>query len=159
MQEVWKDIDGYEGLYQVSDLGRVKSFHFNRETILKNGTSREYLNVTLQIGGRKKTFSVHQLVAMAFLGHKPDGTQNLVIDHVNDNKLDNRLKNLQVVTSRFNVCKKKGDFTSKYKGVCWHKATQKWRAKISVKYQCYWLGLFDTEEEAHEAYQNKLSLL
>ena len=156
MQEIFKDIPGYEGIYQVSNLGRVKSIKFGKEIIKRNGRSRQYLNVTLSVKNKQKTFSVHKLVAMAFLNHKPDGTQNLVVDHINDNPLDNRLENLQVITSRENVCKKQGEYTSKYKGVCWHKPTRKWRAKINVKYKSYRIGVFDTEEEASIAYQNKL---
>jgi hypothetical protein len=156
MKEVWVDITGYEGLYQVSSLGRIKSLRHGRNAIMKNGTSRQYLNVSLYLGGISKTFVVHKLVAMAFLNHKPDGTQDLVVDHINDVKTDNRVENLQVITSRENVSKKQGNYTSRFKGVCWHKATGKWRAKLSVKYKSYWLGVFNTEEEASEVYQNKL---
>ena len=158
-EEIWKDVIGFEGLYEVSTLGRVKSTRYNKEVILKNGTSREYFNVTLQVKGHKKTFKVHQLVAMTFLNHKPNRTQDLVIDHINDNPLDNRLENLQVVTSRENVWKKQIKKSSKYRGVCWHKSTNKWRAKISVKYKTYWLGIFDTEEQASAVYENKLKEL
>jgi hypothetical protein len=156
MEEVWKDIPNYEGLYQVSNLGRVRIFKNGKYSIRKNGTSRGYLNITLSLNRTRKTFLVHKLVAICFLNHVPDGTQKLVVDHINDNARDNRLENLQVITSRENVCKKQGNYTSKYKGVCWHKATRKWRAKLSVKYKSYWLGVFNTEEEASEVYQNKL---
>lgn len=156
MNEIWKDVVGYKGIYQVSNLGNVKVIRNGKNSIKKNGTSRQYLNVTLSSNGVRKTFRVHQLVAICFLNHKPDGTQNLVVDHINDNAHDNRLENLQIITSRENVSKKKGDYTSKYKGVCWHKATGKWRSKLSIKYKCYWLGIFNTEQEASEAYQNKL---
>lgn len=166
MNEIWKDITGYEGVYQVSNLGNVKSLsrekqigkgsYTTTETILKFGRSREYLNVSLYLNGKPKTFKVHQLVAMSFLNHFSDGTQNLVVDHINNNPLDNRLKNLQVITQRQNATKDKINKTSKYTGVCWHKATNKWRAKISKKYKSYWLGVFDTEEEAYEAYNKAL---
>ena len=156
MEEVWKDIPNYEGLYQVSNLGSVRVFRNGKYSIRKNGTSRQYLNITLSLNRNRKTFLVHKLVAICFLNHIPDGTQDLVVDHINDNARDNRLENLQVITQRQNAYKTQGNYTSKYKGVCWHKATGKWRAKLSVKYKCYWLGVFNTEEEASEVYQNKL---
>jgi hypothetical protein len=95
---------------------------------------------------------------MAFLNHIPSGNK-LVIDHRNDNKLDNRLENLQVVTNRFNTCKTRGNYSSKYKGVNWHKHTQKWVSRIIINNKRHSLGYFNCELAAHLAYQNKLKTI
>ena len=97
----------------------------------------------------------HQLVAIAFLGHKPDG-YILVVDHINDIKTDNRVENLQIVTARFNVYKTQKKYSSQYKGVCWHKYTKKWQASIYINGKIKYLGLFIDENEAHLTYQNAL---
>ncbi len=149
----WKDIPDYEGLYQVSTDGRVKSLRKN--LILKTNLDRwGYPRITL----RGKTFRVHLLMAMTFLGHKPKGTSNLVCDHINNIKSDNRIENLQLIPHRENVSKdRKG--SSKYTGVTWCKHWNKWVAGIRVKGKRKFLGYFIDEYEAHLAYQeakNKL---
>jgi len=168
--EVWKDIPGYEGLYQVSNLGNVKSLpkewvsgkglvKKHNGKILKGGTiSSEYITVQLYFNGNRKTYQIHQLVAMAFLNHIPNGHE-LVIDHINDNKLDNRVENLQIVTARFNCYKTQGKYTSKYKGVSWHKKSNKWVSQITINGMVKHLGLFNCELEASKAYQKALKEL
>ena len=64
-------------------------------------------------GGAKKCMSIHQLVAMSFLGHSPDGTHKVVVDHVNDDKIDNRVKNLQLLSNRENCNKRDSKGKSK----------------------------------------------
>lgn len=163
MEEIWKDIPDYEGYYQVSNLGRVRSLdrvveHHKtglvnlKGVLLKHGLNRYgYPFVNLCVNGNRKTIRVHQLVAMAFMGHEPCG-QKLVIDHIDDNPQNNRVDNLQIVTQRFNVFKTQGKYSSKYKGVCWHKNTNKWCSKICINGKSKYLGYFTSEEEAHEAY-------
>ena len=165
MEEIWKDIPKYEGLYQASNLGRVKSLkrkarHFSgerlvSERILKGAVNRHgYIYVVLAKNGYQKTFQAHQLVAMAFLNHTPSGYKE-VVDHIDNDKLNNRVDNLQITTNRHNSSKdKKG--TSKYAGVCWRKASGKWYAQIYINVKVNYLGLFEDELEAAEAYQNAL---
>ena len=156
--EIWKDVKDYEGLYQVSNLGRVKSIQFVKERILK-GTEDfyGYSVISLCKEGNQKTKTVHQLVAIAFLGHIPCGF-NLVVDHINTIKTDNNLDNLQIITHRENCSKdKKG--SSKYTGVSWYKSSQKWRAEIKINGKGKYLGYFKTELEASEAYQKKLKTI
>jgi len=166
MKEIWKDIPNYEGLYQASNLGRVKSlprkikqknnsFKITKERIIKQGIgSSKYLYVVLCNGFNNKSFTVHSLIAMAFLNHKPNG-HKLVVDHINNIKTDNRLENLQIITHRKNSSKdKKG--TSKYTGVSYNKINKKWNSFIYNGNNNINLGSYNTEEEAHEAYEINL---
>lgn len=99
--EEWRDITGYEGIYQVSSLGRIKRVKGNGGThagrIMKTGESKsEYRTVTLSVNSIKRTFALHRLVASAFLGEPP--TSEHQINHINSNKYDNRLCNLEWIT-------------------------------------------------------------
>lgn len=170
-KEIWKNIPSYEGYYQVSDLGRVRSL--DRVRTYKSGASKllegkilnltmnnGYKQVTLTMKGRQKAFKISQLVAMAFLGHKPDGYK-LVVDHINGNKLDDRVENLRIVTNRANAstCFRTGNgtFSSKYVGVCWSTKSLKWQSSIYYDGIRIYLGLFDNETDASDAYQKALS--
>jgi hypothetical protein len=158
MIEEWRKVKGFES-YEVSNLGRIKSFHYNRETILKlNKNTNGYLNTALYHNKKRKQLMIHQLVAVAFLNHTPCGLE-LVVDHINDVKTDNRVENLQLVTSRFNVYKTQGKYSSKYKGVHFRKDINKWRSVIRIDGKRINLGNYKTELEASEAYQNKLKTL
>jgi len=155
--EIFKDIPGYEGIYQVSNLGRVKSLKFNREKILKPGIDKKgYLHVVLYNEGKQKTKRLHQLVAMAFLDYTPDGTTKIVTDHIDNDRLNNRLSNLQLISNRHNCSKDRKGGTSKRIGVNWHKASNKWISRIKINGKQIFLGYFDLEEEASEYYQDAL---
>lgn len=92
-KEQWKDILGYEGLYQVSNLGRVKSLKFDKERILKNRTnSNGYLSVQLSKGNKIKSFLIHRLVANAFL---PNPNNYSYVNHKDENKTNNCVDNLE----------------------------------------------------------------
>lgn len=159
MNEIWRSVPGYEGLYDVSNLGNIKSLNYKRtkqEKILKPYLdSKGYFQVDLRKNNIRKSINVHKVVAMAFLNHIPCGYLQ-VIDHRNDIKTDNRADNLQAVTSRFNSYKTQGTYSSKYKGVYWKKDAKKWCARIRFNNKTCYLGYFSNEEEAHQAYQNKL---
>lgn len=153
--EVWKDIKDYNGLYQVSDLGNVKSLKWGKEKVLKPSIDTGYYRVILYKDRIRKTYLVHRLVYETF-----NGKTDLFIDHVIEgNKFDNRLSNLQAITHRNNIsksiiCKNK---SSRYIGVNWSKRDKIWRAYINFNNKKIHLGRFDTEELAHEAYQAKLN--
>jgi len=156
MQEVWKDIPNYEGIYQVSNLGNVKSLKFNKEIIMKSAiNSRGYRQIVLSNTPIRETRTVHSLVAEAFLNHKSIKGE-VVIDHINDIKTDNRLENLQIVTQRYNTYKTKKNNSSTFKGVHFSNTYKKWIAKIKINKKDIHLGSFDCELKAHLAYQNKL---
>lgn len=112
MQEVWKDIKGYEGLYQVSNLGRVKRLNYwngfeykNGEKILKptnqKNTPGYYRSkVKLCNGKDKRDFKVHRLVATAFI---PNPNNYPIINHIDGNPLNNRVDNLEWCTQKHNM--------------------------------------------------------
>ncbi len=158
--EIWKDVAGFEGIYQVSCFGRVKSlinYHGTSERILKQSKDRKgYLMVCLKNKGIiQKRFRVHQLVAMAFLGHTPCG-HKIVVDHINDVKSDNRLSNLQLISSRENSNKNRGIIANDFIGVYFDKNLNKWRASITFKKRCFYLGGYNEKIDAHNAYQKAL---
>ena len=165
-QEIWKDIKSYKGYYQASNLGRIKGLKRTikqkngalypvKEKILKGTiTSKGYSVIALSKNNTRKMWFVHQLIAIAFLDHTPCGYR-IVVDHINDNPLDNRAKNLQLVTHRENITKNTIG-QSKYTGVCWHKNNKKWSSRISINGKSHNLGFFEKEAAAGQAYQDKL---
>ena len=148
--ENWKDIKGYEGHYQVSDLGRVKSIKKGTERILADRLGGRYYKATLCKNGKTKDKYVHILVAESFLNYK-GGDRSIVVDHINNDRFDNRLANLQVITQRENInknCKGSSKFYGVYNGY-----KDKWYAHLRVDGKDVHLGTFDTEERASIAYQ------
>ena len=149
MREIWKEVPNHKG-YKVSTWGRVKNVSTNRtlsEYVNKNG----YLEVTLNY----KNYLVHQLVAIIFLNHKPNGN-TLVVNHKNFNKRDNALFNLEVITNRENSSHLQKKKLSKYTGVYPTKNKKRWYSKIQINGKNLYLGVFDTEIDAHNAYQETL---
>lgn len=156
IKEEFRDIPGFEG-YQISNLGRVKSFKCAKEKILNNSiNSNGYYRVGLTKDRKSITKKVHQLVAITFLSHIPNGTQEIIVDHKNNNPLDNRVENLQLITQRENASKDKKNGTSKYTGVTWAKVSNKWASRIKINGKSIHLGYFNTELEAAKYYQNAL---
>lgn len=166
VEEIWKDIKGYEGLYQVSSFGRVYSFPREWKTGVSVGkhsgkilkTSKNTKNgeiVGLRKNNKRKSIRIHQLVAEAFLNHIIDG-HRFVVDHINNNPLDNRLENLQIVTQRFNCSKDKKGFSSIHTGVSWDKFRNKWVSFIMIDGKRKNLGRFCFELDASQAYQTAL---
>jgi len=170
--EIWKDIPDYEGYYQCSTLGYVKSLdriitRVNGEKqpikgrILKISIDRKWYSVVeLSKNGCRKTFKIHQLVAITFLGHVLCGMK-LIIDHRDGNKAKNWASNLQIVTNRQNssTCFRKNEklYSSKYVGVYWSKQFNKWHSRIRIGKKQKHIGYFHSEEEASESYQAALS--
>lgn len=111
--EIWKDINGYEGLYQVSNLGRVKSVEryikhniYNTNKVIKertlkpinNGTG--YQMVNLSKNNQKQQQLIHRLVASAFI---PNPNNLPQVNHINENKTDNRIENLEWCDAKYNI--------------------------------------------------------
>ena len=102
MNEIWKDVPGYEN-YMISNLGNVKSLNYNhtdREHLLSPGNCNGYLRVNLCKNGVKKYFLVHRLVYSTFVGEIPEGCE---INHINENKTDNRLCNIEAISHKANI--------------------------------------------------------
>lgn len=102
IKEIWKDVTGYEGLYQVSNLGKVKSLKFGKERILKPRVrGKGYLFVDLCKNGKTKAYSVHRLVALTFLENK-DPLNKTQVNHIDECKTNNRIDNLEWCTPKEN---------------------------------------------------------
>lgn len=107
MKEIWKDVVGYEGLYQVSNLGRVKSLeridnlnHFRKGKILIQHIYNGYLYVSLCKNGKIKMYRVHRLVAQAFI---PNPNNLPQVNHKDENKTNNCVLNLEYCDARYNM--------------------------------------------------------
>ena len=101
IKEIWKPVNGYEGLYEVSSLGRVKSLWYGREKILKpQDNGKGYLFVNLYKDGKVKHLLVHKLVAEAFIPNPFGFTE---INHLDENKTNNVVDNLEFCSRRYNV--------------------------------------------------------
>lgn len=108
MTEIWKDISDYEGVYQVSNMGRIKSLRrldsigkSRKERLLISIPNAEgYIRTELNKNGKRHTFSTHRLVAKAFLANPANKPQ---INHIDGNKSNNKVHNLEWCTGSENV--------------------------------------------------------
>lgn len=159
--EKWIDIENYEGIYQISNYGRIKSLERiipnkrtkpvkRSERILKPSNSNGYLQVMLQKDNIKHTKKIHQLVGLHFL-EKPN--YECEINHKDDNRSNNYVDNLEWVTKRENCCyrSKNKNYSSSYVGVMKDPERNKWKANIRINSKNIFLGRFETELEAYEA--------
>lgn len=171
-KEEWKEVVGFEGLYEVSSFGDVRSLdrvvkHRQSGYITLKGRVKKknldksgYFRVTLSKNGNGGNRLVHQLVAEAFLGHKRVG-MNKVINHIDSNKINNSIFNLEITSHRDNCIHRSlnQNNSSRYVGVSFAKNQNKWVAKIRVDGISNHLGYFDNEIDASQAYINKLETL
>lgn len=132
--EIWKDIKGYEGLYQVSNLGRVKacekrwvshhnSILYHTERILKPLDNHGYLRVSLCKNNHYKKYPIHRLVADAFI---PNPLNKPFINHKNFDRTNNRVENLEWVNHKENM-----EYSSKN---CTKAALKRWKPKSTEHY-------------------------
>lgn len=159
MEEQWKDIDDFVGIYQISNFGRARSFKRKEIRYLKPGISTcgYYFIHLLKKNNNTKTSYIHRLVWDHFGNSKRNG-RLLQVDHMDNNKLNNRIDNLQLLSARENVSKHRltTNKTSKYTGVHWRKDNKTWTTQIQINGIGKRLGGFKTEYEAHLAYQKAL---
>lgn len=160
--EIWKSVVGYEGLYEVSNIGNVRSLNFYRNKgLIKNlklcTDKKGYQYVTLNKNGKWGIQKVHKLVAMAFLNHIPDG-YNCVIDHINHIPNDNRVENLQIISNRENLSKDKTSSTKKT-GVYLNKNTNKYYVQIMKGTTCFVLGTYSDLEYAENLYKRAVEVI
>lgn len=107
MKEIWRDIKDYEGMYQVSNLGRVRSLNridsigrkISGRIFKPSYVGRGYLQIYFRIGGKRKAFRVHQLVAQAFIPNPDNKTQ---VNHLDEDKTNNNIENLEWTTAKEN---------------------------------------------------------
>lgn len=151
--EIWKDITGYQGLYQVSNQGRIKSlarkYMGKEDKIMKPALRNNYPMVELFKNKIGICYSVHRLVALEFI-MKPDNKN--IVNHINKNTTDNRIENLEWVTQSENDCHKfiNVNKTSKYSGVHYDKSKQRFVATAYNNGKQIKLGVFKSEIEAYQ---------
>lgn len=161
--EIWKDIDGYSGYYQISNFGRVKSFSrlvlngfSNRMTTIKIRKPKfnrsGYAEVCINFNNKSIQFRIHRLVALHFIDNPNNKSE---VNHIDSNRLNNNVTNLEWTSKRENQChgsinRKK---TSRYVGVWFNKKSKSnaWRSQIQINNKCIYLGSYHTEEEAYQA--------
>lgn len=114
MEEIWKKVKGYENLYEISNTGKIKSLRFNKEKILKPALSTSgYFMIALWKDKKPKYQSIHSLIAINFLNYKIT-TRKIVVDHIDNNKLNNCVKNIQIISNRENSFKDKKSKSGEY---------------------------------------------
>jgi hypothetical protein len=151
--ETFKNIPKWEGIYQVSNAGRVKSLPRKwspRESILSPAVSHDgYLKVDLKANGKREQVEINRLVALSFLDRNYV-TKGLVCDHIDRDRQNNNLSNLRVVTHRENSQNRR---TSKdLIGACKRSTSKRWTSSIYINGKQRHIGDFDTAEEASSAY-------
>lgn len=181
MNDIWKDIQGYEGLYQVSNKGNVRSLdrwidrenqpgYFLKGKVLRPRTGKNgYKYVVLSKNGERRTLTVHRLVASVFLSN-PNGFN--VVNHIDGEKTNNEAYNLEWCSYSDNTLhaikeglidhkknektmrsqtRQKKNNTSGTKGVYFNKKLKKWMAYIKVNYKMLYLGVYENKEDAIKA--------
>jgi len=167
-KEIWREIPNFRGVYEASNMGRIRSVdrtveckewsYTRKGCILKPAMSNgKYLSVRLSCKGIAKTWSVHVLIAITFLGHIPNGYDR-VVDHINGNKTDNRVKNLRILSMRRN-------------NIAWRLYAEsncdigitfvynKWVAVINVNGERVYIGRFDDKDKAQVAFLDSTALV
>jgi hypothetical protein len=146
-------IEGYEELYWATSQGDVWSVKKRRFLSKDNLESSGYNQVDLWKGGARKPMKVHRIVATLFVPNE-DPVNRKDVDHINNDRRDNRASNLRWATREENMrngTSHKGS-TSKFLGVSWYDASKKWQAYIRVNGTNMYLGRFTCEHEAAHAY-------
>lgn len=145
-KEEWKYVGGYEGLYEVSNLGHVRNSQ--RVMLIPNPDGGGYLKINLWKEGKYKTYRVHRLVADAFV--EKSCYKQKWVDHLNGVTTDNRAVNLRWVTNSQNQmnAKQRDNTKSGVKGVRWNARKQKWYASICVNRRQISKGYFANIEDA-----------
>lgn len=169
--EIWKPVVGYEGLYEVSSNGRIKSLNksviHKRYGVQKKNEFILNINKTSNFGYYKckltknnvtKVFFVHRIVAEAFI---PNTNNYPIINHIDFNKTNNNVDNLEWCTNRYNInhANSRKQKSSKYQGVSYNKNAKKWIANIRIGKTQKYLGLFNSEIDAYNKYVEQLKLI
>jgi hypothetical protein len=155
--EQWKDIEGYDGLYQISSFGRIKSYHISETfgCIRKGWVCKGYCYIRLHNNNIQKTFRIHRIVAISFT---PNPENKPEVNHRDLVGTHNCVWNLEWNTRRENethyyITKK---YSSKHIGVYWSEEKLKWVATVSHKGKSIYLGYYTKETEASNVYQKAI---
>jgi len=167
MNEVWINIEGYENLYKISNMGKVKSL--SREVNGKNGSTREHVGkelaklissngyqvVRLSKEGKATTYTLHSLMAKNFLRMNLND-KTLIINHKDSNPKNNQLNNLEIVSYRENACHAQLQKTRscEHIGVSYNKKEGKYKSSITFNGKQIGLGTYLNEEDAYQARVN-----
>lgn len=137
--------------YSVCSNGDV--IHIPTMSVLKKYiNSSGYETVSMKSNNKKwKPVMVHQLMAVCFLNHKPNG-QTIVVDHIDNDKTNNNLINLQLITQRENSNKENAVSKSGYKGVFWNNINNKWQVRPRILGSKHLLGYYDCPKNANKDY-------
>ena len=171
LKKIWKPVEGFEGFYEVSNYGEIKSLTRTvpytkyspngtktiKERIIRPSITEDgYLKVQLFKNCKYKVRAVAHLVWDAF-GNKLRDGHKLQVDHKDNNTENNNIDNLQLLTNRENTTKSLSKRNRELPvGVCYDKSRGKFLASIYINGHHKYLGRFDKPELASQAYQNKL---
>jgi len=173
--EIWKHIKGYEDIYQISNLGRVKRIsnfkycntkYLNDYYLSFKDNGKGYYRVALSLNGKRKLIMLHRLIADSFI---PNPKNLKVVNHIDSNKKNNDISNLEWCTQSDN-CNHfnkenplKGSKTRKTKGYVYCKRDNTFYSRIGIDGKTINLGAFKTKEQAiekyNQAYENKIKML
>ena len=176
--EIWKEIEGFEGRYEISTHGNCRSLQDNhgrqriRNVALSPSWNKQYLQIQLFIKDKGTKVLVHRAVALAFIPNPENKPQ---INHIDGNKCNNHISNLEWCTCAENIqhahdtglnpgnsaalIGRKWGSTSKYNNVTWDKSRNKWKATMKVAQKTLFQKRFDTENEAAEYINHMIDLL
>ena len=155
--EEWKDVPGYEGIYKISNEGRVKrcagSLYTKTDRFIKGDLNRGYWRVQLKDKQRTERQTIHRLVALAFC---PNPESKPHVNHIDGNKLNNHASNLEWVTSgenkRHSLTVPAARLKRKNRGA-YQRANGKWRVMICFAGKTLCLGTYETQEKALSIYR------
>ena len=152
MKEIWKDIKGFDGLYQVSNLGQVKSLRYNKNMAFTVRSG--YYNILLRKNGKRFSKQIHRLVAETFI---PNPLNKPFVNHLDFNRKNNVETNLEWVTQKENV--NWSINAMKHSKKCKNKLNEQYIKRKYNKYELTlkkkYIGLYNTLEEAVKV-RNKL---
>jgi len=161
MKELWKDIKDFEGFYQISNLGIIKSLSRTantyygsrhvRERVLKQNPDKDgYLTVCFSKNNKIKKIKIHRLVATYFVDNPNKLPQ---VDHIDENKTNNADSNLRWVVNLQNTNNYHSKNGTKKYGI--HLSSGRWRSRIKKDGKSISLGFFTDKEEAYQAFYDK----
>jgi len=162
--ERWVAIQNTDNMYEVSSYGKVRSVNRivkgrdgisqkRKGMILSPGLDKDgYKQVVITANSKRITRKIHILVAEAYYGFIPNNSKHSVIDHKDEDKQNNKLSNLQILTIRQNSIKSADNKTG-YVGVSKVKPIS-FKAQIRINGKIKHIGTFDTPKEAHKAYMD-----